>query len=67
MDVSFSAIGYYYNPIPEEKIIRQTALNALVDGTIDIAETGLFSNQQQNDISVPRTYTTKPKIRGLTL
>ena len=53
MDVCFSTIVYYYNPI--EDLIPQTAINATVDGLIDIAENELYympkSNQAANNIA----------------
>ena len=40
LDVCLSPIAYYYNPV--EKIVPQTAINAVADGIIDHAETELF-------------------------
>ncbi len=40
MDMALSAITYYYNPISD--LVKQTAVNAAVDGALDIAESKLY-------------------------
>lgn len=40
MDMTLSTITYFYNPISD--LVKQTAVNAAIDGALDIAESKLF-------------------------
>lgn len=60
MDMTLSTITYFYNPI--SNLVKQTVVNSVVDGGMDIAQTKLFadnSNTQNQTTRVkknPRYY-----------
>ena len=55
MDMSYSAVGYYYTA-PVKNDLVQNTLNALFDAVVDIGETYLFYNNNNTNTQV----TTQP-------
>lgn len=57
MDMTLSPIAYYYNPVSD--VVKQTAINATLDGMMDITQSKLYLGDSSNQGS-----TTSAQSRG---
>lgn len=57
MDTTLSPIAYYYNPVSD--VVKQTAINATLDGMMDITQSKLYLGNSSNQGS-----TTSAQNRG---
>ena len=57
MDMTLSPIAYYYNPVSD--VVKQTAINATLDGMMDITQSKLYLGDSSNQGS-----TTSAQNRG---
>lgn len=61
MDMTLSTITYFYNPISD--LVKQTAVNAAIDGALDIAESKLFLDGSNSQNHAAAASTTNPTAR----
>jgi len=65
MDACISSISYYYNPI--EDMVPQTAVNATIDGVVDVVETVVYHAKTSQNNSYTNASRAEVMIRRLTI
>ena len=61
--MTLSTITYFYNPIPDSYLVKQTVVNAAIDGALDIAESKLFLDGPNSQNRVAAASTTNRTAR----
>ena len=61
MDMTLSPIAYYYNPVSD--VVKQTAINATLDGMMDITQSKLYLGDSSNQGSATSTQNRGTKVK----
>ena len=61
MDMTLSTIAYYYNPVSD--VVKQTAINATLDGMMDITQSKLYLGDSSNQGSATSTQNRGTKVK----